>query len=110
VDFLRQLAPLARQPTVSLCLDFIAFGRLVPEGKKKHLNFWSPQARAFFLTLLQSHIFDHISLYALELFEGSPWFHELADDGKLISGKNKYGDDDAIYEEYSTIKSRLYET
>ncbi|MCS6983395.1 MAG: radical SAM protein [Candidatus Absconditabacterales bacterium] len=108
-DFLRQLAPLARQATISLCLDFIAFGRLLPEGKTKKLNFWSPQARDFFGKLLQSHVFDHISLYALELFEGSPWFHELPDDGRLISGKNKYGDDDAIYQEYSTIKARLYE-
>jgi len=109
VDFLRQLAPLACHATVSLCLDFIAFGRLVPEGKDKIPNFWSPQARDFFQWLLQSHVFDHISLYALELFEGSPWFHELPDDGTLISGRNKYGDDDAIYDEYSTINQRLSE-
>lgn len=90
-------------------LDFIAFGKL------KTLKDGSVQLRDtprvdFFDAVAGSGTFDGFSLYTLELFPGSAWYetkkHQTNHEDAGYSMR-QYGDDDAVYTEFSILKDIL---
>lgn len=110
VDWLRKLAPL-KTGNMSINLDFIAFGKfhITRKGNKQ---LWHQSQRTFFRMLAESGFVDGFSLYTLELFEWSKRFYQLSHTHTHQDagfGLYKYGDDDAIYEEFSLLKDMIVE-
>lgn len=84
--------------------DFIAFWK---DGE----NLRDEQKINFFTEFVEKKLADSLSLYTLELFEGSQRYHELTSkkDSEQLRKKEgfwlrKYGDDEAVYEEFEKLK------
>lgn len=102
VDFIRWLRPLKLDNNI-FNLDFIAFGKF-KELKNWNLQLRTPNAIDFFETLLHSHFIDSFSLYTLELFSGSLWYHQRDENIKKY-----FGNDDEIYSEFNMLKNMILE-
>ena len=104
-DFLRKLRDI-KQINNTYNLDFIAFGKR-NETKTGQSVLRDQARRDFFQKLLHSGMIDGVSLYTLELFPGSDRYNQQimknthAKDGY---GLRRYGDDDAVYEEFQALK------
>lgn len=72
---MRKLAPYNKN-NVSLNFDFIAFGKFNTTRKGKR-QLWSSKQLDFLKTIAESGFADGFSLYTLELFEGSEWYHKM---------------------------------
>lgn len=110
ISFIDTLASL-KQKNTSYNMDLIAFGKL-QDGMP-----WSDTSRDYRLKLLQHRLLDHCSVYTLELFEWSQWYHELTQNHhpdqlkqKLWHGLKKYGSDDDVYQEFDYLSSILTQT
>lgn len=98
-DFFQQLL-LQKSPSIRYNLDLIAFGKLlqgIPRGEEQLGRFES---------LLERKFFDSISLYTLELFPGSDWYHQSHHSSKAI--QKIYGNDDMIFEEFLFLRNVIY--
>ena len=108
MEFFRNIVPLKKW-NVSFNFDFIAFGKF-NSSKKWNEYLWTPKTLEFFKTFADSGFADGFSLYTLELFEWSEWFHKLSN---LYSHKEhglamkKFGNDDQVYEEFSILKDLI---
>lgn len=77
-DFLRGVIKLKRD-NMTFNLDFIAFGKFY-EHKNGNLILWDEKKFQFFQSLVASEWFDGFSVYTLELFPESKWYHQLISD------------------------------
>ncbi|USN57015.1 MAG: hypothetical protein H6766_00665 [Candidatus Peribacteria bacterium] len=108
VGFLRELQRI-KEPNMSYNLDFIAFGKL-RELKNGDIQLWDEPKLQFFESVAGSGTFDGFSLYTLELFPGSTRYEQKKhlttheDSGYAMK---QYGDDDAVYTEFSLLKDIL---
>ena len=66
-----------KSDNISFNLDFIAFGKFNTTRKGNRV-FWSGKQQEFFAKIAESGFIDGFSLYTLELFEGSEWYHKLS--------------------------------
>lgn len=97
---------LIKWPHTLYNMDLIAFGKLY-DGK-----IWSEKTRWYFEHLLQTHLFDHCSIYTLELFEWSQRYHQVirGNNPEILRSKTgyglkKYGSDDDVYTEFDYLKT-----
>ena len=77
-DFLRALVPL-KKDNVVFNFDFMAFGKF-RELKSGQKVLRDEGKRSFFQHFVESGFADSLSVYNLELFEGSKWYHDLISD------------------------------
>lgn len=103
-DFTEKLVAI-KQPHMLYNYDFIAFGAKTP-----WLEIHSPQHKRLH-TLLHSHQIDSTSLYTLELFAGSQWYHPEHSADPLLSYEAPRDHDlpfdsseDSIFDEFTTLK------
>lgn len=89
-----------KSPAIRYNADLIAFGKLY-DGLP-----WWPEHINWFETVLQAKLFDSISLYTLELFPGSDWYHQSHHTSRAI--QQVYGNDDKIFEEFLYLRSLVY--
>lgn len=102
VEFIRGLRPLKLDNNI-FNLDFIAFGKL-KELKSWNLQLRNPNTIEFFENLLHSQFIDSLSLYTLELFPGSVWYHDDKCKKEWV-----FGNDDEIYMEFDILKNMILE-
>jgi oxygen-independent coproporphyrinogen III oxidase len=98
-DFFQTLS-LQKSSLIRYNLDLIAFGKLfdgIPRGQEQV---------DWFQDILEQKLFDSISLYTLELFPGSDWYHQSHHTSKAV--QMVYGDDDKIFEEFLWLRSCIY--
>jgi coproporphyrinogen III oxidase-like Fe-S oxidoreductase len=98
-DFFQQLS-VQKSPSMRYNLDLIAFGKLldgIPRGQQQVERFES---------LLESKLFDSVSLYTLELFPGSDWYHQSHHTSKAV--QKVYGNDDMIFDEFVWLRNCIY--
>ena len=103
-----QTLPWLKSDNTSYNIDLIAFGRL-DQGLP-----WAQSERIYRSDLLHKQIIDHCSVYTLELFEWSLWYHQLTQTAqadqlrqKLGYGLKKYGSDDDVYQEFEYLSTAL---
>ncbi len=108
VGFLRDLQKI-KQPNMCYNLDFIAFGKL-KTLKNGNIQLRDQSRMDFFEAIVESSVFDGFSLYTLELFPGSARYeqkkHQTNHEDAGYAMK-QYGDDDAVYTEFSILKDVL---
>jgi coproporphyrinogen III oxidase-like Fe-S oxidoreductase len=98
-EFFQQLS-LQKSPSVRYNLDLIAFGKLL-DGIP-----WGQEQVERFESLLEQKLFDSISLYTLELFPGSDWYHQSHHTSKAV--QKVYGNDDMIFDEFLWLRNCIY--
>ena len=111
VDFLRKLTHIKMEHNI-FNFDFIAFGKF-NQTRKGDLQLRDPVRLDFFQRFVESGFADSFSLYTLELFEGSEWFHQQIqkhNHEKAGYGLKKYGTDDDVYTEFEILKNILLDT
>lgn len=99
-DFFYELS-LQKSPSIRYNLDLIAFGKLLENGIP-----WGTEQMKRFTSLLEQKLFDSISLYTLELFPGSDWYHQSHHTSKAV--QKVYGNDDMIFEEFVLLRNLIY--
>lgn len=103
VGFLRQLQAIKQSHNV-FNFDFIAFGRLT-ERKNGELQLRDQSKLDFFESFVQSYFADSFSLYTLELFPGSAWYHQhIVWSSSAQHLVHHYGSEDHVYHEFSLLK------
>jgi len=110
VDFLRWLVDLKADNNV-FNFDFIAFGKF-NQNKKWDIILWDEYKWNFLVDFVSSYFADGFSLYTLELFPGSVWYHEQIVKNNHVDQwlwLKKYGSDDDVYAEFEFIKNLFEE-
>lgn len=102
VEFIRGLRPLKLDNNI-FNLDFIAFWKL-KKLKNENLQLRNSNTIEFFENLLHSHFIDSLSLYTLELFPWSIWYHNNKYKKEWI-----FWNDDEIYMEFDILKNMIFE-
>ncbi len=107
-DFLRKLRNI-KQINNIYNLDFIAFGKRNTDAQWQSI-LRDADRRHFFQKLILSGMADGISLYTLELFPGSDRYNQQIQQTTHIKDGlwlRRYGDDDAVYEEFQALKQSV---
>lgn len=103
-QFLRWLREIKQENNV-FNFDFIAFGKLKPNGElrdKTRMN--------FFTKFVQSHLAESFSLYTLELHENSKRYNQLSHVEKLQcwnGGMWNENNDENIMKEFEILKNKI---